>query len=170
MTIKKKALLYDIANMAYMIADKGHDLTSETCHDLHRVRDICEEGNIDRVARVLGLAFSHILVALAPILEKQSLNLESDFSALPRNYPLEFSKAPEIKFALTDEIKLCIKETAHEYMVAMVLADWLSMTFPQAADVWKFRSEAAMEKLKETLSSMSDTSFPGAFRRRLSPF
>lgn len=167
MKIRKKALLYDIANIAYMIADNGDDLN----HGLHRVRDICEEGNIDRVSRILGLAYSNILTVLLPVIASPRIDIDKDWSAEPHDYEICFRKDTGFRFALTKELQLKIKETAHEYMVAMVLYDWLSMTFPVAADVWKYRMEAAFESLGDTVSGVfSSMGGSKGFRRRLSPF
>lgn len=165
MKIQKKALLYDIANMAYLIADNGEPLN----HGLHRVRDICQEGNIDRVARILGLAYSDILSVLSPIIISPEIDITKDVSQTPRSYPIEFKDNEDLKYALTTEKKLKIKETSHEYMVSMVLADWLSVTYPPAADVWKYKFETAREHLHDLVAEVT-SSATCTFRRSLSPF
>lgn len=165
MKIKKKALLYDIANMAFVIADTG-DVSN---HKLHRVRDICEDGNIDRVSRILGLAYADILAVLLPVISMPRLDVNRDNSATPHDYEICFRKDAAIRYSLTKERQLKIKETAHEYMVCMVLADWLAVTYPEAADVWKFRMEGAMDMLKETVAAVAGASMCG-FRRKLNPF
>ena len=165
MKLKKKALLYDIANMAYMIADTGEYLN----HSLHRVRDICEEGNIDRVSRVLGLAYANLLTALLPVITPRKIDLDKDTSADPHNYEICFRHDEAMKYVLTKEVQLKIKETSHEYMVCMVLADWLAVTLPEAADVWKFRMEKAYESVQDIVATVMSSCI-GGFRRRLSPF
>ena len=166
MKLLKKALLYDIANMAYLIADTGTD----SIHSLHRVRDICEEGNIDRVSRILGLAYAEILNVLKPVIVSLPCPEDTDHWKTPRNYPVEFRNDGEFRYLLSPEVKLKIKETAHEYMVCMVLADWLGVTFPEAADVWKFRFETALESLKDLVSSIERSLCVRTFRRRLNPW
>ena len=163
MKIRKKALLYDIANMAYMIADTGEPLN----HSLHKVRDICEEGNIDRVSRILGIAYAEILNVLSPVMSPSGLNPCRDNSSVPHDYSIEFSDNEFLRFRLTTERKLKIRERAHEYMVGMALADWLGMTLPPAADVWKERAEEAICSLKELVASVMAGSAAG-FRRRIS--
>lgn len=166
MKIKKKALLFDIANMAYTVADTGE----ENRHTLHRVRDICEEGNIYRVSRVLGLAYSEILSALSPLITSTKFDPNRDNSSDPHDYLISFRKEGWLKFALTKERQLRIKEAAHEYMVCRVLADWLAITLPEAADVWKFRTDSAMESLKEVVAAILSSSLTASFTRRISPF
>ena len=164
MKLKKKALLYDIANIAYVIADTG-----DTSHALHRVQDICQDGNIHRVARILGLAYSRILDVLAPVLNPLTIDICRDASASPHDYIIDFSDSPSLKFSLTPEKRLRIKETAHEYMVAMVLYDWLSITLPPAADVWKFKMTEALASLRDSVGEISSSS-SCSFRRKLNPF
>ena len=53
LTFKREELLYDIRNNAYV---EGDVMQVNDAHDRHQVQDIGEEGNIDRVTRVLDLA------------------------------------------------------------------------------------------------------------------
>lgn len=158
-------MLYDIANMAYVIAD-----TAETDrHVLHQVRDICQDGNIHRVSRILGLAYSQILVVLSPVIRDPLIDIGKDFSSKAHDYEIPFKETESLRYLLSTEKKLKIKETCHEYMVCMVLADWLGAIYPVAADVWKYRAEKALENLQELSASISASSTYG-FRRKLSPF
>ena len=165
MVIRKKALIYDISNMAYVIADTGDDGN----HSLHRVRDICEAGNIDRVSRVLGIAYAKILALLSPLIETNCRDEAKDESAKVHDYPISFRDDGELKYSLSPEKKLKIKELTHEFMVCMVLTDWLEVTFPVAADVWKDRMERVFGNLKDVVMSVCN-SFSTGFRRKLSPF
>ena len=166
MILKKKALLYDIENMAYTIADTGeHDR-----HTLHRVRDICQDGNIDRISRVLGLAYSNLLSVLIPLLAAPRIDVKKDLSAQPHDYHIRLRDEGNMKFYLTKERQLKIKETAHEYMVSMVLADWLAITLPEAADVWQHRATRSLEALKGLVATVVAASVSNGFRRKLNPF
>ena len=165
MKLKKKALLFDIANMAYIIADT-HKYDR---HALHRVRDICEEGNIKRVSRILGLSYSTLLSVMFPILESPKLSLDRVNSSSPHDYCFNFCRDTKTGFSLTPERKLKLKEICHEYMVCMVLADWLGVTFPEAVEVWKFRAEKALEAIKETVAEVMTGSYKN-IKRRLWPF
>lgn len=163
MKLKQSALLYDISNLAYIIADT-HE---ENNFSIHRIRDICEDGNIDRVARILGLAYSNIVNLLKPVLTGDSLALNHDTSRKVRDYEFRFSTSRQ--FSISPETKITIKETIREYMVTFVLADWLAVTFPEIADVWKYKAEAAYTRLTDILQSIVST-LSGTFKRRLSPF
>ena len=159
MKITKKALLYDIANLAYTIADNGEPGD----HRLHRVRDICQDGNIDRVARILGLAYADILSILLPLITTPAINIDRDFSSSPHDYEICFRNDRTLKYLLTKERQLKIKESAHDYMVCMVLADWLGFTLPSEAPLWRQRAERSLEALA------SASFFSGSFTRQVPP-
>ena len=154
MRIRKKTLLYEISNLAYVIADTGEHQR----HILHRVRDICEEGNIDRVNRVLALAFSKVATVIRPVGSSQ---LDEDFH-------IHFRHDAEMRYVLTSEKKMNIKETVNEYLVCMVLADWLGITLPEAADVWIFRAEGCLDALGVMVTSLTSGG-SCAFSRHVSP-
>lgn len=165
MKLRKKALLYDIANMAYLIADTGEHHN----HSLHKVRDICQDGNIDRVSRILGLAYSNLLACLSPVVCSPRIDINCDNSASPHDYEFTFKEGHTLKFALTTERKLKIKEFCHEYMVCMVLCHWLEVTLPVAADVWKDRAEMAIAALHSLVYTITSSSITMGFKRRISP-
>lgn len=50
LTFEREQLLYDIKNNAYV---ESHVMAPETEHAKHMVADVGEEGNVDRVTRVL---------------------------------------------------------------------------------------------------------------------
>ena len=162
MKIKKQALLYDIANLAFVIADTGNTGN----HGLHRVTDICEDGNRDRVARMLGMAYAAVLAVLAPIAEPPALSPDHDYTRRLHDYEIRFRKhcGGGGEKVLSPAKKLRIKTLAHEYMVCATLADWLAFTFPEAAPVWKEKARGCLEALAETVA-FTVTSF----RRRVSP-
>lgn len=161
MKIKKETLLFDIANLAYIIADTG-DTGESHNHGLHRVRDICEAGNRDRVARVLGLAYSKILEVTAAVTEPSEISVNHDFSATLHDYEIRFTKEGRIN--LTSQKKLRVKELSREYMVAAVMADWLELTLPEAAHAMELKAEAALSALESLVASAISVA-----GRRISP-
>lgn len=164
MKLRKETLLYDISNIAYVIADKN-----EENHELHKVRDICQDGNIDRVSRILGQAYAEILVLLAPLLTPRVIDVNRDSSAMPRDYKIEFTTESDLRLKLTPEKKLKIRELSHEYMVCRVMADWLGIILPQEAEIWRMRCEKTFEKLRQIVTDIVSLVTLN-FRRTLSPF
>ena len=159
--ITRKSLMYDIANQAYIIASVYEDMEKDVAYA--RITDICEPGNRDRVARVLGLAYSRLADLLFPAMEIRVPGLEHDCSKNIHDYEFIFSReGPGSK--LTMQKKLKIKETVREFMVCMVLADWMGSVMPVGADIWKERAEECISALTTAVFSIN-----GGFRRRVEP-
>ena len=68
---KRSELLYDCANLGYVHGDTMH---TDDEHDRHQVMDIVEDGNVDRVTRILNLAMSEIREALYPYTKEEAQN------------------------------------------------------------------------------------------------
>lgn len=162
MKLSRKSLLYDISNLAFTIADTGDN----NRHSLHQVRDICEDGNIDRVNAVLHLAFSKVVAILSRPRKsrKGKLNTLPSEECKPTVPPDDF----QLHIKLPPEMEFNLKETIREYLVCCVLADWLAITLPEAADVWKFRAEACFSALQELIAGLSLGS-TNAFTRKVTP-
>ena len=79
MTFKREELLYDIRNNAYV---EGDVMQVKTEHDRHQVQDIGEDGNIDRVTRVLDLAHAECEEALFPY-TKENVEQETEMDDRP---------------------------------------------------------------------------------------
>ena len=76
---KRSELLYDIKNYAYV---EGDVMQGKTEHDRHQVQDIGETGNIDRVTKVLDLAYAESVEALFPY-SKQEVEQETEMDNMP---------------------------------------------------------------------------------------
>ena len=161
MKITKKTLVYDISNLAYVIADTGF----AEPHKLHQLRDICEAGNIDRVARLLGLAYSKALTVLSPVVSDCVPSASHDFSLSVRDYRFPLKRCGAAR-RLTPQRKLEMKETVREFMVCHVLADWLDITMPEVAESWRNRAGECIDRLSSMVNELS----AAVFRRKLSPF
>ena len=76
---KRSELLYDIKNYAYV---EGDVMQVNTEHDRHQVQDIGETGNIDRVTKVLDLAYAESVEALFPY-TKQDVEQVTEMDNMP---------------------------------------------------------------------------------------
>ncbi|MDE6335300.1 MAG: hypothetical protein K2L34_01900 [Muribaculaceae bacterium] len=72
-----------------------------TAHSLHHTFDICAPGNIDRVNRVLNLAIAEVEAIVNPPHGISGRGMEK-----------------------------LLRNLVHEYLVARVLYDWLTVAFP----------------------------------------
>ena len=181
LTFKREELLYDIRNNAYV---EGDVMQAKTEHDRHQVQDIGEDGNIDRVTRVLDLAHAECEEALFPY-TKENVEQETEMDDTPTFVePVEETPAEEFTNEITDAkptgdyvIRLLVPDEyskttvrlivryIHEYMVCRVLADWLSITNPPAAANWKAKQDEALEGMKEAVNFRT-----GRVRRTQTPF
>ena len=192
MTFKREELLYDIRNNAYV---EGDVMQAQTEHDRHQVQDIGEDGNIDRVTRVLDLAHAECEEALFPY-TKENVEQESEMDDTPTYIEptadaedtMAGSEETLAEEEFTDDtpvvkptgdyvIRLLVPDEyskttlrlivryIHEYMVCRVLSDWMSITNPPAAANWKAKQDEALEGMKEAVNFRT-----GRVRRTQTPF
>ena len=157
----RKNLLYDISNYAFV---EGDIIGGTAAHAAHQVKDIAEDGNIDRVTRVLNLAHAETVEMLYPY-TKEMLSEEgaeySDAMSEPAEYRVRMS-VPEGFSATTVRL---LQELVHEYMVCRALQDWLGMTYPDSAPVWAGKVDYFLGKIRASLVSRMVH-----IRRKMKPF
>ena len=146
---------------AYAEGDVMED-ESGRLHGRHTLQDIGEEGYVDRVRRTLDVAHAEAVELLFPFTRREIDNTildnrlrERKVYAIGMNVPEDFSQTT----------LNALKELLHEFMVSAAVADWIAITNPLKAPVWKER----MEKLKEALR-VKATVRRGRVRRGLHPF
>lgn len=153
-------LLYDIQNCAFV---EGDIMKVESEHDRHQVLDIGEDGNIDRVTRMLDLAHAECVEALYPY-SKEVIDAESsadDVLAEKETYTVSLLLPDDYSKTSLDLLTKYI----HEYMVCRVLADWMNITKPDAAANWQAKAEQAKGAAKSLVNYRT-----GRVRRTQSPF
>nr|WP_311450807.1 hypothetical protein [uncultured Porphyromonas sp.] len=143
-----KELLYDIRNVAY-IEGESRDISGSNGVDTHQIKDIAEDGNIDRVKRILDLGVSECEEALYPY----TRNMLSEFGVEYRDdLPLEDSEGWVICMIVPitmSHTTLCyLEKLIHEYLVALVLYDWLSLTGRDSLAIWRDKREELMGQIK----------------------
>lgn len=159
-TIVRGEVLKDVANCAYV---EGDVLKTEDEHDRHQIQDIVEDGNVERVTRVMDLTFAEIREALYPY-TKQEVTCGTRIDNIygeAEIYPLEMT----VPSTFSQTTLNLIKELAHELMVDRVMADWMSIVNPQKALSWNEKADNARKRVKEVLAART-----GRVRRTLSPF
>lgn len=170
MVFKREELLYDIKNNAYVIGDV---MPKDNPHSSHQVQDICEDGNIDRVTRVLDIAHAECTEALYPF-SKEDVEQETEMDDTP-TYPSPPAESTggntdyTISLLVPDDyskttVNLLVRYI-HEYMVYRVLYDWLDITYPAAAGAWRAKADEAKEGMQEAVNFRT-----GRARLTQSPF
>lgn len=140
---KREQLIYDIRNVAYV---EGDIMPENQQHERHTVQDIGEEGNIDRVTRVLNLAHSECVEWLYPFTKRRIYKDCLDDRLTEKKVYSIFMTVPK-DFSQTT--LNAIEELVHEYLVCSVIADWLSIVNTKKATVWKEK----MEELKTAIKN-----------------
>lgn len=156
LVFEEKEITYDASNITFTqgdiarIADKyGHDLLgSEKEHLMHQWKDIAEDGNIDRVRRIISLAVSQVSDMLykytrsCPVTdtELRDCNVAQDEYVIAMQLPPQFSQN-------TAELLL---KLIHEYIVASVLEDWAGITYPEAKPLWAEKKQLAEIQIRQS--------------------
>lgn len=138
---KREQLLYDIRNYAFV---EGDIMADEHYHQRHAVQDVGEGGNVDRVTRVLDLAHTECAEMLYPFTKQEIRDKVIDDRLRERKVYGIVMRVPN-EFSQTTLNAL--EKLVHEYMVCRVVADWMSITNTQKAEVW----ERKVEELKAAI-------------------
>jgi len=170
LTFKRSELLYDIKNYAYV---EGDVMKTGQEHDRHQVMDIGEDGNIDRVTRMLDLAFAHCVeecypYTKIPVSEEQTGTGQDGYDMVTDD-ELKESDSYVMRLLLPDDFSqttvTLLARLVHELLVCTVMADWLSITYPEKAETWSVKAEAAETEMRAMLNARC-----GRIRRTQSPF
>lgn len=153
-------LLYDIKNYAYI---EGHVWGEENQHAQHTLVEIGEEGNVDRVNRILGVVHAAAVEMLYPYTKQEPIDDEviCDRMWTPEDYEIVM-KVPATMSRTTLHL---LNKLIHEFMVTRVIYDWLSITHPEAARNWLEKALEAQEEINSIKNSRT-----GVLRRPSHPF
>lgn len=151
LTFKRKELLYDISNIAFV---EGDIVPEGEEHGRHQIIDICQDGNVDRVTRVMDLVVAHCREMLYPFtkieIEDESdiddTFKESEYYYIELSVPADFSKTTFVY----------LERLIHNYIVYKVLADWLSITNtknPRSGVNWYEKATDLESEIESALSA-----------------
>ncbi|MCM1079099.1 MAG: hypothetical protein NC344_05660 [Bacteroidales bacterium] len=161
LSFKRDELLYDAGNYSYV---EGDIMKAEEEHARHQVFDIVQDGNVDRVTRVLNLAHLECVEMLFPYTKNE---IQSDGCMLddkltePESYDITLLLP---KYFSMTTVQL-LKDLIHEYLVCRVLADWMSITNPSSQKNWEEKIDYLKTKINTSLVSRR-----GKIRRKMKPF
>ena len=163
LTFYREQLLYDIKNLAYV---EGDVLPDEAQHSKHQVQDIGEDGNIDRVTRMLDLALAHCVEVLYPF---SKADVES---GLVLNDNLTETATYTVTLLVPDDFSdttaKYLEQLIHNLLVYYVLADWMSIANvanPNSAANWAAKAQDTEDEIKGKLNART-----GRVRKFQSPF
>ncbi|MDE7419259.1 MAG: hypothetical protein K2N35_03530 [Muribaculaceae bacterium] len=150
-SIKSKEVLADIRSAAWLESELHPELNR---HRRHEMADICEDGNIERVWRIIGIQIAEIRLSLLKILHPEEHLSYSNSLLSPDSWQFRFL------FPLPEDTMVFIKEKIHECLVAAVMADRTAVIVAAAADVWEERNVAALASLRQLAATTSHPRAP----------
>lgn len=160
LTFKRDELLYDIKNYAYI---EGHVWGEENQHAQHTLVEIGEEGNVDRVNRILGVVHAASVEMLYPYTKQEP---EEDEEIDDRMWaPTDYKIVMKVPVTMSRTTLHLLNKLIHEFMVYRVIYDWLSITHPEAARNWLEKALEAEEEINSIKNSRT-----GVLRRPSHPF
>lgn len=159
MVFKRSELLYDIKNCAYI---EGSVMETDSAHIRHTVQDVGEDGNVDRVTRILNLTVCKCREMLYPYTKRELYSKELiDKLHEPESYGIIL----DLPGDFSQTTLSLLEELVHEYLVCKALSDWMSITNPGKAEVWEAKAEDAKSTIRTNLHNRL-----GKVRRKLHPF
>lgn len=151
LTFYRSELLYDVKNIAYV---EGDAIETQDEHDRHQIMDIGEDGNVDRVTRVMDLALAHCRELLFPYsrVNVGATETRDDELAAPEAYTIEL-KVPD---DFSQSTLTYLEKLIHEYLVYRVLTDWMSITNvknPTSAANWAGKLQDLEDEIESALNA-----------------
>ena len=160
LTFTRQNLLYDIENYAFV---EGDVMRTDNEHAKHQVFDIAQDGNIDRVNRILDLAHAECVEMMYPYTKEPCDSEEVQDNSLSVKELYQISMLVPDDFSKST-VSL-ITKLVHEYMVCRVLADWMSITNPSSQSNWQSKLDSIEEQIRNHLNARC-----GRVRRAQTPF
>lgn len=156
----RSELIYDVSNYSYVEADIMAE--GDECRR-HQVFDISQDGNVDRVTRVLNTAHAEIVEMLYPYTKQEITENEVLDDRLTE--PEKYSIVLTIPSSFSQTTVELLSKLIHEYFVCRVLADWMSITNPESEVKWEKKSLLIKQKIQSSLVTRQKH-----VRRRMKPF
>lgn len=143
LVFKRDQLIYDIANNCYV---EGHIMAGSDDEIRHMVQDVGQEGNVDRVTRVLDLAHADIVERLYPFTQRQVDHPAMDDRL--REKPV-YGVILMVPADFSQTTVNLLGKLIHELLVCTATADWLSITNPPKEEAWRRKAETALSRINQ---------------------
>ena len=149
----RSEIIYHIANDAYIqrqAANVGVD-----------VSDLCADGNIDHIERVLRLTFNGIVELLyqATKASLSELPPAADGDGYELNEECNCECDGEKVFSIEMQVGAMSATTINylydlikEALIASVIADWLTIVAPDLSTIWQSKVESAQEEISSAIN------------------
>lgn len=159
MKFARQELLYDIRNCAYI---EGSIVSEDSGHVRHIIQDVGEDGNVDRIGRIMDLVVAKGRDILYPY-TKEVLTA-GELSNTPEDCD-EYVITLELPEGVSSVSVELLEKMMHEFIVCRAVADWMSITNPQKAEVWLMKAAEAEREVKLGINARMKR-----IRRGVAPF
>lgn len=150
----KDELVFDIKNTAYSFADSQRTPDVDE-HTLHQVFDVAEDGNRDKLARILDSAVEDCRELLYRFTKVEMLgggfdsNEWEECVGAPCNHEHAYYLAMRMPQGFSKTSVHTMTVYIHDYIVNQALYEWLMIVYPSGADRFWALKEEKKQKIKD---------------------
>ena len=159
LTFSRERLLYDISNCCYI---EGSIMETESAHERHMVQGAVEEGNVERIMRVLDLNVARCREYLYGFTKCDVERAELDNSL---GNVTTYGIVLKLPWSYSQTTLDLLERLVHEYLVSGTVYEWLSITDTKKADVWREKWKEAEDGIEKCMHSRRER-----VRRKVHPF
>lgn len=146
----RSEILYSISNLSWL---EGDVLQTEDEHWKNIIQDVCDEGNMNRIAQILDLAYFEVVDMLYPY-SKQCIERHGcETKDAAENEDVRYI----IQLMLPDGFSVTtvglLDKLVREYMVCRTLSDWMGITNPEMSAKWVAKTQDVEEKIRTCKNS-----------------
>lgn len=156
---KRDQLIYDIENICHIEGSAAADISP---HTRHLIQDVAQDGNIDRISRVLETSVATARELLYSHTRRPIDRPELDDNL--RRCPV-FGIALDLPAHFSQTTLVVLQRLIHEYLVCTCVAEWLDITAPDRKEKWMLKALNTKETILRTLQRRRTRT-----RRRLHPY
>ena len=166
----KKELVYDIKNTAYAYADSISSSVADP-HLIHNIYDVGEDGNRDKLARILDSAIEDCREMLFRYTKMEMLgggfdsNEWEECIGSPTNDEDAYYLAMRMPSGFSKTSVHTMMVYIHDNIVNQCLYEWLMIVYPDGADRFWALAEDKKQKIKDASNRSA-----GRVRIALHPF
>ena len=152
--LQKKELVFDIKNTAAAYADSISS-SVEDSHLIHNVYDVGEDGNRDKLARILDSAVEDCKEMLYRFTKMEMLGSVFDSNeweeciGSPTNEEESYYLAMRMPNGFSQTSVHTMTVYIHDYIVNQCLYEWLMIVYPDGADRFWSLAEEKKQKMKD---------------------
>lgn len=150
----KKELVYDIKNTAYTYADSISSSVADP-HLIHNIYDVGEDGNREKLARILDSAIEDCRELLFRYTKMEMLgggfdsNEWEECIGSPTNDEDAYYLAMRMPSGFSKTSVHTMMVYIHDYIVNQSLYEWLMIVYPDGADRFWSLAEEKKQKMKD---------------------